>query len=147
MYALNFIGSSHLTAKHGFPQTLQRHFSQTNKSFQHNFSIQEMRTCPGATFCYDKFMDSFINTVHNQRLEMSYAGQVNVVVMGANDQRQISELSSDKIGDAILKFRSNFDQFVEKLISRDSMLIVLTPIIPAESTRIELNTVIEDIVR
>ena len=147
MYALNFVGSSHLTQRHGFPQTLKRHFSQTNKSFQSSFSIQEIRSCPGATFCYEQFLNSFVQTVHKQRIEKGFAGQVNIIVMGANDQRQISELSSDQIGGAILEFRSKLDHLVEKLMSSDSMLVVLTPIIPDESTRIELSTVIEDVVR
>ena len=147
MYALNFVGSSHLTARHGFPQTIKRHFSKTNKNFQSRFSIQEIRSCPGATFCYDQFLDSFVQTVHKQRMEKDFAGQVNIIVMGANDQRQISELSSEKISGAILKFRSKLDQFAENLMSSDSVLVVLTPIIPDESTRVQLNTVIEDVVR
>ena len=88
-----------------------------------------------------------MQTVHKQRIEKGFVGQVNIIVMGANDQRQISELSSDQIGGAILEFRSKLDHLVEKLMSSDSMLVVLTPIIPDESTRIELSTVIEDVVR
>ena len=88
-----------------------------------------------------------MNSVHGQRNKEKYVGQVNVIVMGSNDQREISSLPSDEISGAILKFRSKMLNFVKKLLSEDSMLVVVTPIIQAESTKVELNTVIEDVVR
>ena len=88
-----------------------------------------------------------MNIIHDQRKEEKYVGQVNVIVMGSNDQREISSLPSDQISGAILKFRSKMLNFVKQLLSGDSMLVVVTPIIQDESTKVELNTVIEDVVR
>ena len=88
-----------------------------------------------------------MNSIHDQRNKENYVGQVNVIVMGSNDQREISKLPSDEISGAILKFRSKMLNFVKKLLSEDSMLVVVTPIIQDESTKVELNTVIEDVVR
>ena len=86
-----------------------------------------------------------MNIIHDQRKEEKYVGQVNVIVMGSNDQREISSLPSDQISGAILKFRSKMLNFVKQLLSGDSMLVVVTPIIQDESTKVELNTVIEDV--
>ena len=73
-----------------------------------------------------------MNSVHGQRNKEKYVGQVNVIVMGSNDQREISSLPSDQISGAILKFRSKMLNFVKKLLSEDSMLVVVTPIIQDE---------------
>ena len=88
-----------------------------------------------------------MNIIIDQRREAKYVGQVNVIVLGSNDQREISSLPSDQISGAILKFRSKMLNFVKQLLSGDSMLIVVTPIIQEGSTKVELNTVIEDVVR
>ena len=80
-------------------------------------------------------------------LKEKYVGQVNVIVLGSTDQREISSLPSDQISGAILKFISKMLNFVKQLLSGDSMLVVVTPIIQDESTKVELNTVIEDVVR
>ena len=147
MYAINFVGSSHLSRRHGFPQTVQRHLAQTDHVFKSKFSLSEIKSCPGATYCHESFLSSCVNIIIDQRKEAKYVGQVNVIVLGSNDQREISSLPSDQISGAILKFRSKMLKFVKQLLSGDSMLIVVTPIIQKESTKVELNTVIEDVVR
>ena len=148
MKYLNFVGSSHLSARHGLPQTLQRQFSQADDQFKSNFCVGEIKSCPGATYCHDQFLDSFVKLALDQRSETEYQGQVNIVIFGSNDQREISMLPNYLIPGAIEKFKYKVKNFFERMVSfEDSMLIVLSIIIPRQSTKVDLNRIVEDIVR
>ena len=148
MKFLNFVGSSHLSVKHGLPKTLQRHFSQMDGIFKSNYCMREIQSCPGATYCCDQFLNSFFKLASDQVHEKDYSGQVNVVVLGSNDYRDISNLPAALIEAALKKFEFKMSNFLERLLSvEDSTVIVLSLIMPRHLMSVDLNWIVEQFIR
>ena len=145
MKFINFLGSSHLTFKHGLPQTLQRFYSESDQMFKSKYCLKTIKAVPGATYYHQKLLDSFLTHVKTQNSD----GQVNVIMLGSNDTREIENLPPAVHDEAMDQFYLKVNNFIESLLSiKDSTIILLSVIIPKNVNSFGLtNEVLEEIVR
>ena len=148
MKFLNFLGSSHLTTKHGFPQTLQRIYSESDAVFKSKYCIKSIKSRPGATYCHEEFLDSFLIDVKNQTSECDYSGQINILTMGSNDTQEISHLLRPHQNHALGQFKSNVNNFIDQLLSiKGSVVIVLSVLMPGSVYSVRTTDILEQVVR
>ena len=59
MRKLNVFGSSHASKKHGFQQTMIRHYSQMEDQFKLKYVIGQILSFPGATYNHEHTLETF----------------------------------------------------------------------------------------
>ena len=148
MRYINLYGSSHTSTKHGFPQTVGRLFSQLGEPFKLKYNLGEIRSCPGATFCHDQFLESVVKVSSEQTNLPSFEGQVNIVVIGSNDTREIAGLAQDVVNQALEKFRYKLTHFLDRLLRiENSTVILVTTVIHRLSINQYLENIVEQVLR
>ena len=148
MIKLNFLGSSHCSKRHGFPQTLDRHFSQMEDHSKSKYSVGKVSSCPGATWYHQDVLDTFYQVASDQISETGYKGQVNLVILGSNDHREINALPPFCQESAFEKFSFKVENFVEKMLSiSKSALILATNVIPSEFANPKMKKIVGNIMR
>lgn len=148
MRYINLYGSSHTSTKHGFPQTVGRLFSQLGEPFKLKYNLGELRSCPGATFCHDQFLESVVKVSSEQTNLPSFEGQVNVVVIGSNDTREIAGLAQDVVNQALEKFRYKLTYFLDRLLRiENSTVILVTSVIHRLSINQHLENIVDQVLR
>ena len=146
MKFLNFLGSSHLTPKHGFPQTLQRIYSESDACFKSKYCIKSIKSLP--TYYNNELLDSFLMDSKNQTSECDYSGQINLLTLGSNDTREISNLLPIQQNHALGQFKSKVNNFIDQLLTiKDSTVIVLTVMMPESVKSVRTTEVLEEVVR
>ena len=125
MRFLNIFGSSHTSARHGFPQTCSRQFSKMDEVFKSQYVVKEITSWSGATFYDDKCLDSIVSESRKQTKDYGYVGQVAVVILGSNDHREISALPPELVQQALRKFKYKLDQFLDRMLRVNEMTVVL----------------------
>ena len=100
---------------HGLPQALKRQYAEIDTSFTSKYSMKLMSGCPGATFCNELFLHSFLNDVKKQASDVDCEGQVNIVMLGSNDSREILGLPVHSRIRALQIFRSKVEAGVYKV--------------------------------
>ena len=137
-----------MTFKHGLPQSLKRHYSELDALFKSEYCIKLVEGCPGATYNHDKFLDKFINDVKTQTSDIDHGGQVNIIVLGSNDTREITSLTADLSQKAFKKFHFKVNKLIEDLLCiKNSTVILLSIIIPRQVNCGLTDDILEEIVR
>ena len=148
MKFLNFLGSSHLTSNHGLPQALKRHYSELDPLFKSKYCIKLIEGCPGATYNNEQFLDQFLKDVKNQTSDIDHEGQVNIIMLGSNDTRELTSLPADLLKQGLEKFEFKVKKFIEDLLCiKNSTIILLSIIIPREINCCLTDCILEELVR
>ena len=148
MRFINIFGSSHTSLRHGLPATLHTQFSQMDKNFKSRYLIGEIKSCPGATFCHDQYLDSVLKVLRDQSDKSEYEGQVNVCILGSNDNREIYNLPCDLVNQAFDKFKHQLSQFLDNLFRiENSTVIFVSTVMPKRSININLEIIADQVIR
>ena len=148
MRAVNFFGSSHLSAKHGLPLAIRKKFSQMDQQFKLKFKLTEVLGYPGATFYHDNLLDKFVKTASDQTNYKGYNGQINVIILGSNDQREVSNLTPVEVKGALRKFKNSLTQLIDRMLSiKNSTLILATSVLPKQHSGLQMEKIVRQVVR
>ena len=146
MRFVNFVGSSHLSWKHGFPQTLDKVFADSDMSFKSKYCVKTVKSLPGATYYNKQLLESFKTTVQKQTSECG--GQVNIVMLGSNDTREINKLPIVAHSEGLNEFYSKVNDLIGHLLSIPGSTVILPSVIIPESIyNVPTNRVLEEVVR
>ena len=148
MRILNFFGSSHVSTKHGFAQTVTRHYSKIEDNFKSKYCVGEILSYPGATFVSSDKLDTFFTVASDQTKEVGYEGQINIVILGSNDQREINALPEFLVDSALEQFSFRLNSFVDKMLKAEmSTLILVTSVIPTELSNLFMDSIVRKVIR
>ena len=137
-----------MTIKHGLPQALKRHYSALDSLFKSKYCIKLVEGCPGATYNYDKFLDNFLKHAKYQISDEDYEGQVNIIMLGSNDTREITSLPADLLQQALKKFHFKVKKLIDDLLCiENSTVILLSMIIPRQVNCGLTDDILDEIVR
>ena len=125
-----------------------RQYSKSSDQFKTNFSVGEILSFPGATFNHVGHLETFFKVAKAQTSDEDYCGQINIIILGSNDHREISRLPASTYYSALGQFSHKVNTFVDKMLSIDqSILILATTVIPYQFINPDMKIIVSQTIR
>ena len=83
-----------------------------------------------------------------QTSELGFEGQINIVILGSNDHREISCLPPGSVNRALGKFKYKLNQFLDRMLKiENSTLILVSTVIPRQFSNLDMKQIVGQVVR
>ena len=116
--------------------------------FKSTYSVTEILDHQGATYYHDQVLDTFVKVASDQTSDKGFEGQVNVIVLGSNDYREISSLHPARVNAALQMFKYKLTQFVERMLKiNNSTLILACTVLPKQFSNSQMKKIVGHVVR